>query len=493
MSVLQVVVLSGGSGTRLWPLSREYYPKQLLAPLGGSTLLQGTLERVENLGSGSGISAIAAPIVVCSEEHRFLVAEQLRRSHKPAVIMLEPVGRNTAPAATLAALQTVADGNAAATLLIMPADHVIGDVTAFHRAIRTGAALAQAGHIVTFGVVPTRAETGYGYIRKGAALEPSQEQAGDSGACRIERFVEKPDAATAECWFESGEYLWNSGIFMVRADVWLAAMARFRPDMLAATRRAHEAGARDGDFLRAEGKAFADCPSDSIDYAVMEPLTAEQGGQDIAAVVIPLDAGWSDLGAWSSLWAALPRDADGNAVRGDVTVQDTRNSLFIAEHRLVAGIGLDEVVVVETADAVLVVHKDRAEDVKQFVAHLKRAGRSEHQLHRRVHRPWGTYEGVDQGERFQVKRITVNPGASLSLQMHHHRAEHWVVVRGTARVVRGDEQFLLQENESTYIPAGVRHRLENPGAIPLHLIEIQSGSYLGEDDIVRFDDHYGRA
>lgn len=484
---LQPVVLSGGSGTRLWPLSREFYPKQLLAPLGGSTLLQATLERLEGLGNEFGV---LPPIVVCSEEHRFLVAEQLRVGYAPAALILEPVGRNTAPAATLAALQAQAGSDADVPMLIMPADHVIADSAAFHRAVSAGAALAASDFIVTFGIVPTRPETGYGYIRKGPSIDVAGR--GSDQASLVDRFVEKPDTATAETWFASGEYLWNSGIFMVRPAVWLAAMERFRPDMLAAVRRAWEQGARDGDFFRAERAAFTACPSDSIDYAVMEPLTAASGDGATRAAVIPLDAGWSDLGAWSSLWEALPRDADGNALRGDVAVYDTRNSLLLAEHRLVAGIGLDDVIVVETADAVLVVHKRHAEDVKRLVARLKAEGRSEHRLHRCVHRPWGTYEGVDQGPRFQVKRITVKPGASLSLQMHHHRAEHWVVVSGAAEVVRGDETFLLHENESTYIPAGVRHRLVNPGTIPLEIIEIQSGSYLGEDDIVRFQDHYGR-
>ncbi|MDR2876540.1 MAG: mannose-1-phosphate guanylyltransferase/mannose-6-phosphate isomerase [Chromatiales bacterium] len=482
---LRPVVLSGGSGTRLWPLSREFYPKQLLAPLGGSTLLQATLERLAGLESELEIQP---PIVVCSEEHRFLVAEQLRVQHEPATLILEPVGRNTAPAATLAALQALVDSGAQTPLLIMPADHLIADNDAFHRAVSAGATLAADGFVVTFGIVPTRPETGYGYIRKGHALGNSV-----TPVSFVDRFVEKPDAATAEAWFASGEYLWNSGIFIVTPAVWLSAVERLRPDMLAAVRRAWEQGTRDGDFFRAERAAFSACPSDSIDYAVMEPLTATTEEGAPRAAVIPLDAGWSDLGAWSSLWEALPRDADGNALRGDVAVHDSRNSLLLAEHRLVAGIGLDDIIVVETADAVLVVHKNHAEDVKRLVARLKAEGRSEHQLHRRVQRPWGNYEGIDHGARFQVKRITVKPGASLSLQMHHHRAEHWVVVSGAAQVVRGDETFLLRENESTYIPAGVRHRLVNPGTIALEIIEIQSGSYLGEDDIVRFEDHYGRA
>jgi mannose-1-phosphate guanylyltransferase/mannose-6-phosphate isomerase len=480
--MLQPVILSGGSGTRLWPLSREHYPKQLLAPLGGDTLLQATVARIDGLEKSL---PVASPIVVCSEEHRFLVGEQLRHLPLPATLILEPVGRNTAPAATLAALQTRANSGEDAVMLIMPADHLISELAAFQEAVKTGAGLAAAGGIVTFGIVPTRAETGYGYIRKGKPLDNA------GGACRVDRFVEKPDSATAQAWFESGEYLWNSGVFMVTAASWLAAMERYQPEMLAAARRAWEDGKRDGDFFRADRDAFAACPSNSIDYAVMEPLTADAAAS-MRADVVPLSAGWSDLGAWSSLWEALPRDANGNVLRGDVAVHDTRNSLFLAEHRLVAGVGVEDVIVVETADAVLVVDRKRSEDVKQLVARLKADGRSEHQLHRCVHRPWGTYEGVDRGSRFQVKRITVKPGASLSLQMHHHRAEHWVVVSGTAEVTRGDETFLLRENESTYIPAGVRHRLVNPGTIPLEIIEIQSGSYLGEDDIVRFEDRYGR-
>lgn len=482
MHRIQPVILSGGSGTRLWPLSREHYPKQLLAPFGDLTLLQATVRRLDGLAGDT----VAAPIVVCSEEHRYLVAEQLRTcradSKVSGNIILEPVGRNTAPAATVAALHAgLVDPTA--VLLIMPADHLIRDDQAFLAAARCGATQAAAGAIVTFGIVPQRAETGYGYIRKGAAQPDS-----DGAAFLVDVFVEKPDAATAEGYLASGEYLWNSGIFMVRADVWLDSIQRYRPDILDASRRAHDGGSRDGDFHRLDSAAFHDCPSDSIDYAVMERLAGDQ----TQAVVIPLDAGWSDIGAWSSLWEVLPQDADGNILRGDVIAEDTHNSLLFAEHRLLAAIGLEDIIVIETSDAVLVAHKDHAQSVKQVVAKIKSAGRSEHQLHRRVHRPWGSYEGVDAGDRFQVKRICVSPGASLSLQMHHHRAEHWIVVRGTARVVRGDETFILSENESTYIPIGVTHRLENPGTLPLEIIEVQSGSYLGEDDIVRFDDNYGR-
>lgn len=486
---LRPVILSGGSGTRLWPLSREYYPKQLLAPLGGETLLQATVGRLAGLAAASGDGLrVGAPIVVCSEEHRFLVAEQLRVLGFPetATIILEPEGRNTAPAATVAALEAVAQ-DPGAILLIMPADHLIQDVTAFNAAVAAGAGPAAAGCIVTFGIVPTGAETGYGYIRKGPPVDD------DAAAFLVDRFVEKPDAATAEGYLEGGDYLWNSGIFMVGAATWLEAIERFAPAIHGAGVRAFEGRRRDGDFVRVGREAFIAGPGDSIDYAVMEPLAAgRKAGDGVRAAVIPLEAGWSDLGAWPSIWSASPRDANGNAARGDVALQDTRDSLVLADHRLVATIGLRDIIVVETADAVLVVHKDKAEDVKQLVARLKAEGRGEHRLHRCVHRPWGTYEGIDHGERFQVKRITVNPNSALSLQMHHHRAEHWVVVSGTARVTRGDEVFLLHENESTFIPSGVRHRLENPGMITLEIIEIQSGSYLGEDDIVRFDDHYGR-
>ncbi|MBK8163333.1 MAG: mannose-1-phosphate guanylyltransferase/mannose-6-phosphate isomerase [Gammaproteobacteria bacterium] len=507
--IIQPVILSGGSGTRLWPLSREHYPKQLLAPVSDLTLLQSTVNRLDHLEAMQDVR-IAAPLVICNEEHRFLVAEQLRQLGKPpGQILLEPVGRNTAPAATLAALHA---GDRGAVLLIMPADHLIRDEAAFSRAVIIGARLASAGQVVTFGILPTRAETGYGYIHKGAALageaSGARREAVGKGALSpdtsrltphlIEQFVEKPDAATAQSYLDSGEYLWNSGIFMVRAAVWLEAIMRHRPDIYSAAEQAYTSGKQDGDFYRVDKKLFATCPSDSIDYAVMEKLTASisspltPDASPITAAVIPLDAGWSDVGAWSSLWEVSPQDADGNILRGDVIAEDTRNSLLYAEHRLLAGVGLDNIIAIETADAILVVHKDKAQNVKDIVAHLKKQGRSEHQIHRRVHRPWGSYEGIDKGERFQVKRITVKPGASLSLQMHHHRAEHWIVVKGTARVVRGDDEFLLSENESTYIPIGVTHRLENPGTLPLELIEVQSGSYLGEDDIVRFEDHYGR-
>ncbi|HFD91854.1 MAG TPA: mannose-1-phosphate guanylyltransferase/mannose-6-phosphate isomerase [Gammaproteobacteria bacterium] len=489
--IIQPVILSGGSGTRLWPLSREFYPKQLLAPQGGDTLLQATVKRLAGLEE-QGV-ATAPPLVVCNEEHRFLVAEQLRQAGlNQEKILLEPVGRNTAPAATLAALRVEAT-HPGAVMLLMPADHLIQDRAAFQSAVACGASLAAEGTVVTFGIVPTRPETGYGYIKMGQPAKTPHPSPYTPHV--LEKFVEKPDQATAEGYLASGEYLWNSGIFMVSARAWLQHMTELQPEMLAACQTAYEAGAEDGDFYRVAREAFEACPSDSIDYAVMEkisghPTAAEPGWP--AAAVIPLDAGWSDVGAWSSLWEVIPQDEEGNIVRGDVMAHGVRNSLLMAEHRLLAAIGVEDVIVVETADAVLVVHKDQAQAVKEVVQRLKSRGRSEHLVHRQVHRPWGCYEGVDAGDRFQVKRITVKPGASLSLQMHHHRAEHWVVVRGTARVTKGEESFLLSENESTYIPIGVTHRLENPGTLPLEIIEVQSGSYLGEDDIVRFEDDYGR-
>jgi mannose-1-phosphate guanylyltransferase/mannose-6-phosphate isomerase len=473
------VILSGGSGTRLWPLSRELYPKQLLPLASERTMLQETVGRV------SALPGMRPPVVVCNEEHRFLVAEQIRQlGGTSAGILLEPAGRNTAPALTLAVHEVMRDGRDP-VLLVMPADHVIQDKSAFSRAVAQGALLAQAGHLVTFGIVPDSPETGYGYIRKGDILQqPGAAVAASGNACKVRQFVEKPDLDTAQKYLDSGEYLWNSGIFMLRGSVWLEELGRLRPDITQACSKAYENGARDGDFFRVDKAAFSECPSDSIDYAVMEKTER--------ASVIPLDAGWSDLGAWPALWGILSRDSNGNVVQGDVLTQGTRNSLLISQHRLVAIVGVEDIVVVETSDAVLVMHKDKAQDVKHIVAQLKSENRDECRNHRRVFRPWGCYEGIDAGQRFQVKRITVSPGASLSLQMHHHRAEHWVVVTGTARITRDDEVFMLTENQSTYIPLGTKHRLENPGSIPLEMIEVQSGSYLGEDDIVRYDDVYNR-
>lgn len=479
MQILLPVVLSGGSGTRLWPLSREKYPKQLLPLIGEDSLLQATIRRIEGL---AGIR-LEAPMVVCNEEYRFVIAEQLRLMNIAGTILLEPVGRNTAPALTLAALAAMREGGDP-ILLVMPADHVILDTAAFQTVVRKGMALATEGVVVTFGITPDSPETGFGYIQSGAAF-------GEGGAYHIARFVEKPDLATAQAYLDDGSYLWNSGLFMLRASVWLAAIAVCRRDILAACRAAWDQGSADGEFLRVGKEAFAQCPSDSIDYAVMERIAAGDNALP-PGVVIPLAAGWSDVGAWDSLWQVLPKDAEGNVSQGDVMLHDCRNTLVMSGGRLVACVGVEDVVVVETPDAILVVHKNKTQDVKKIVDSLKREGRQEGRLHRKVFRPWGWYDGVDAGERFQVKRIVVKPGAALSLQMHHHRAEHWIVVRGTAQVTRGDTSYLVSENESTFIPLGTRHRLENPGCVPLEMIEVQSGSYLGEDDIVRFEDVYGR-
>ena len=460
------VILSGGSGTRLWPLSREHYPKQLLSLMGERTLLQQTVSRLD------GIEHVADSLLVCNEEHRFLIAEQLRQLGKtPADIILEPVGRNTAPALTLAALTLLKTAPDDELMLVMPADHVIQDNKKFHAAVREGIALAEKGQLVTFGIVPATPETGYGYIKKGDGNE-------------VAAFVEKPDAETAGRYLASGEYLWNSGMFMMLASVWLDELNRFHPAMLEACKAAYEQGRRDGEFFRVNAQAFGSCQSNSIDYAVMEETDK--------AAVVALDAGWSDIGAWSSLWEASERDSQGNVVQGDVYAHATQNTLLISQHRFLAAVGLNDIIVIETPDAVLVAHKKHAQDVKEVVNRLKSDKRSEYQTHRRVYRPWGSYEGIDAGPRFQVKRLMVNPGAALSLQMHHHRAEHWIVVKGTARVTRGDEVFMLTENQSTYIPLGTTHRLENPGNIALEIIEVQSGSYLGEDDIVRFEDRYNR-
>lgn len=476
------VILAGGGGTRLWPLSREHYPKQFLNLAGEQSLLQQTVARLD--GARPGVEA-GDPVIVCNEEHRFLVAEQLRQmARNVGHIILEPAGRNTAPALTAAALAPGAESEDR-ILLMMPADHAIADRAAFHAAVMRGLTLAADGALVTFGIVPHHPETGYGYIRQGPMLGEESPPARTLGA-----FVEKPDAETARRYLSGGDYTWNSGIFMMKASVWLAAIGRYRPDILEACRAAVAGAKADGDFLRLDQAAFTACPSDSVDYAVMEKVT---GDGAFPAAVVALDAGWSDVGAWSSLWEIAPRDDAGNVTKGDVCVIDAENNLLMAEHRFLAAVGCRDLVVVETADAVLVAPKERAQEVKRVVEWLKAHNREERLTHRRVYRPWGSYEGVDGGERFQVKRIVVKPGGKLSLQMHHHRAEHWIVVRGTARVTRGEEVFLLSENESTFIPLGVKHRLENPGAIPLELIEVQSGAYLGEDDIVRFEDVYNRS
>lgn len=468
---LYPVILSGGSGSRLWPLSREHYPKPLLPLTSERTLLQETALRLD------GLPELGEAIYVCNEEHRFLVAEQVAQLGKsPKAIILEPEGRNTAPALTLAALY-LESRDPDSMMVVMPADHVITDRPAFIKAVSSGLGPAGEGSLVTFGVVPDAPETGYGYIKRDGAIE-------DSDAFQVACFVEKPDLATAEQYIKEGDYYWNSGIFLMRTGRWLEEIAAHRSDILECCRMCVDSGAEDSDFFRVSRETFMQCPADSIDYAVMEKTRQ--------AVVVPVAAGWSDVGSWSSLWNVCPRDASGNVIQGDVITRDTHNAFLIAQHRCLATVGIDDVIVVETADAVLVAGRDKAQDVKHIVNQLKAAGRDECKVHRRVYRPWGSFEGIDSGQRFQVKRLTVKPGAQLSLQMHHHRAEHWVVVKGTARVTCGDSVFDLHENESTYIPIGEKHRLENPGNISLEVIEIQSGSYLGEDDIVRFEDVYDR-
>ncbi len=482
------VILAGGSGTRLWPLSREEYPKQLLRLTGANTLLQETVMRLDGLAEGR--YEVEPPIVSCNEEHRFLTLEQLQAiDHAPQRIVLEPVGRNTAPALTVAAL-TLHREDKDPVLFVMPADHVIANLEAFHEAVEVGAELAEDSYIVTFGVVPTHADTGYGYICAGTVIPESPQ---GSQVHAIEAFVEKPDEPTAREYLTSGNYFWNSGMFMMRVSAWLDAIGQHRPDILGACEISTQAGTSDSCFFRVEAKSFESCPGDSIDYAVMEPLTRQPTEIGITrAAVIPLNADWSDIGSWRAVLDLSAGDTARNIVQGDVFTHDTRNSLVIAGHRLVATVGLEDVIVVETADAVLVANKNHTQNVREIVEWLKEAGREESKTHRRVYRPWGDYEQLDAGEGYQVKRLTVKPGAALSLQLHHKRAEHWVVVRGRAKVTRNEDTLYLNENESTYIPIGTKHRLENPGPEPLEVIEVQSGSYLGEDDIVRFEDRYNR-
>jgi mannose-1-phosphate guanylyltransferase/mannose-6-phosphate isomerase len=468
---MRAVIMAGGSGSRLWPSSRGLYPKQFLSIPNQETMLQATLSRVQGLSNSTS--------VICNEEHRFIVAQQAQEmGEKLGSIILEPVGKNTAPAIALAAFDALDSSDGAAPLLlVMAADHVIKDVAAFHAAVSVAKLQAEAGKVVTFGIVPESPHTGYGYIQRGAES--------GKGAYAVSRFVEKPDADTAQSYLDDGGYYWNSGMFLFAADVYLAELKAFRPDIYDACEKAYLGKSRDVDFLRIDADAFKACPDESIDYAVMEKTDK--------AVVVPLSAGWSDVGAWSSLWEIGDQDAAGNVSSGDVLSHNTSNSYIRAEHRLVATVGLDNIVVVETNDAVLVAAKDQVQDVKKIVELLKAQGRSEVSQHRHVYRPWGVFDSIDNGERYQVKRITVKPGAKLSVQMHHHRAEHWIVVSGIAKVTNGDKELMLTENQSTYIPVGVVHALENPGVIPLELIEVQSGSYLGEDDIVRFEDRYGRA
>jgi mannose-1-phosphate guanylyltransferase/mannose-6-phosphate isomerase len=487
---VQPVILAGGSGTRLWPLSREHCPKQLIDLLDDESLLEATLRRLDGVCAATdghepnGI-AKAATLVVCSEDLRHQTIERLGRATTPTRLILEPVARNTAPALTIAALaaRAAAPEDVDPVLIATPADHLFTDNAAFASALEKAVAHAAQGAIVTLGVPPTRAETGYGYIRTGRVLDAN-------GARGIDRFVEKPDRELAEHYVSSNEYWWNSGIFVVRVSVWLDAIERSQPAIAAACAASFERASTDGDgALHLACDAFTACPSDSIDYAVMERIGTKPS---FRGVVVPLIAGWSDVGAWDAVWQLSQKDAAGNVARGRVLLEGATDTFAHSDGRLVACVGVTGVVVVETADAVLVAAKDRVQDVKAVVGRVKAMRGTEANDHRKVQRPWGFYDSVDSGERFQVKRIVVKPGARLSLQMHHHRAEHWVVVRGTALVTRGDEHFLLTENQSTYIPLGVTHRLENPGKTPLEIIEVQSGSYLGEDDIVRFDDQYGR-
>lgn len=466
------VILSGGSGTRLWPLSRKNLPKQFLALAGDTSLFRQTVARtlpLENVG---------APIVVCSEEHRFLVAEQLREEGlENASILLEPVPRNTAPAIAMAAWNAL-ESDPEAILLVLPADHLIGDEPGFHEAVQSALPIASDDWLVTFGIRPTGPETGFGYIRHS---EPLGED-----AFRVERFVEKPDAQRAMEYVESGKYEWNSGMFVFRAARFLEELKNHAPEMHRAAKAAYAAASADLDFVRFDRDAFASIPDNSIDYAVMEPTDR--------AAVVPVSCGWSDIGSWAALWDAADKTDDGNRFEGDVIGIDSRNCLALAsERRMLAMIGVDDLVVVDTPDATLVTRRERAQDVKNLVEQLKQAGRKEHLFHRKVYRPWGSYDSIDMGDRFQVKRIVVKPGAALSLQKHHHRAEHWIVVSGTAEVTRDEDVFMVTENQSTYLPLGAVHRLRNPGKVPLQLIEVQSGSYLGEDDIVRIEDVYGRS
>lgn len=479
MTQINPVILSGGSGTRLWPLSRSSYLKQLLSLTEEQTMLQATISRAMALHK-NGLT-INAPVLIGNQEHRFIIREQaLAIGYTPAAIILEPDGRNTAPAIALAALHLAQgdNGDPNALMLVLPADHVIKNFAAFANAVSTATQAAEAGYLVTFGIQPTGPETGYGYIQAGPVLEAMP------GVHSVSRFVEKPDRSIAETYVVAGDYTWNSGMFLFTAGRYLEELAQHRPDIFEAATLAWQGRAEDLNFCRPASADFMICPADSIDYAVMQATTR--------AAVVPVDMGWSDVGTWSSLWEIADQDAAGNVTAGDIFASETRSSYLRAESRLVAVIGLDDVVVVETPDAVLVMHKNKSQDIKEAVEHFKQFRRKEHVEHVRMHRPWGWYEGVDAGERFQVKRIMVKPGEKLSLQMHQHRAEHWIVVSGTAKVSVDGQEKLLTENQSTYIPLGHIHRLENPGKIPLHLIEVQSGSYLGEDDIVRFEDCYGR-
>lgn len=466
------VVMAGGSGTRMWPLSRNQFPKQFLTLHGDHSMLQETIFRLSDLD-------VTAPLVICNEEHRFSVAEQLRLAEiKNSGIILEPVGRNTAPAIALAALQCVKE-NKDPLMLVLAADHIIKDDQSFVQSVNQAVPFAQSGKLVTFGIVPTAPETGYGYIKRGEGLAGEGNQ-----GYQVDQFVEKPNKEIAQQYLDSGEYYWNSGMFLIKASRFLEELKQFAPDILTACEKAIANTSADFDFVRVDADEFQKCPDDSIDYAVME--------QTKDAVVVPMDCGWSDVGSWSALWEVSEKDDNGNAHKGDVISVDSKNNYVYSNDRLVATVGIEDLAIIDTKDAIMVAKQSEVQKVKQVVAELKAQQRSEFKHHREVYRPWGKYDSVDFGERFQVKRITVKPGAKLSVQMHHHRAEHWIVVSGTAKVTNGDKDILLTENQSTYIPVGVIHALENPGKVPLELIEVQSGSYLGEDDIVRFEDRYGR-
>ena len=476
---VQPVIMAGGSGTRLWPLSRALYPKQFLVLQGNTSLLQQAAQRL--MAMKDPALRAAKPLIVGNEEHRFLILDQLREIQcEPGAVILEPLGRNTAPAVTLAALQATVDGSDP-VLVITSADQTVTDAPAFTAALQAAAHAAADGTVVILGITPERPETGFGYIQAGSA------QVGEASR-PVLRFVEKPDLATATTYLAEGDYFWNGGIFVLRASTWLQALGEFRGDILAATRQAFDGRSSDAVFVRPAKEAFAAVPAESVDYAVLEKCP----GSAYTTRMVPLNAGWNDLGAWDAVWQVAPHDAAGNAAVGDVLFEDTHNTLVHATSRLVGVIGLNDVVVVETPDAVLVSDRSRSQEVKAIVSRLGQGARTEQAMHRKVHRPWGWYDSIDMGERFQVKRIMVKPGASLSLQMHHHRAEHWIVVSGTAEITNGDKVLLLSENQSTYIPLGQQHRLANPGKVPLEIIEVQSGSYLGEDDIVRFEDTYGR-
>jgi mannose-1-phosphate guanylyltransferase/mannose-6-phosphate isomerase len=480
---VQPVILCGGSGTRLWPLSRAGFPKQFLCLTGDESLFQQAAKRL--MGLSNQDIGVAHPLIVTGEDHRFLAAEQLREAGiELGVALLEPVGRNTAPALTLAALAATAIG-ADPVLVVTPADQTVLDGAEFTAATRDAVELAARGGIVILGITPDRPETGYGYIQVAAGGSDALDL---PGPLRVKAFVEKPDLATAEQYLTDGGYFWNAGMFLLKASVWLRALEQFRPDILQATRAAWAQRQEDGAFVRPGRAQFIAIPAESVDYAVMERCP----GSNFPVHMVPLDAGWSDLGAWDAVWNALPKDANGNAQRGDVLTIDSRNTLAVGTSRLVSLVGVQDLIVVETPDAVLVASKANSQDVKHIVSHLQITKREEHTLHRKVHRPWGWYDSIDEGGRFKVKRILVKPKASLSLQMHYHRAEHWIVVRGTAEITNGDKVLTLSENQSTYIPLGQVHRLANPGTIALEIIEVQSGGYLGEDDIVRYDDQYGR-